>query len=256
MNSMEINKIAAAVLTAGVVAMLLGLVAKLIIPDPAAHGDGHSPNLFADLAPVEPSDTEQKPAGPEPIAAFLADASVEDGEQVAKKCTSCHTFEPGGANKVGPNLANLIGADKAHLDNFAYSAAFQDLGGTWSYEDLNEFLYKPRDYAPGTKMSFAGLKSPEDRAAVIAYMRSHTEDPPALPEPEEAKDEEEGEGKDEATENGAKAEDEVSNGEKDESADDGQKSGNEKSEEEKSGEEKSGDEKSGDEKSGNGSNSQ
>ena len=192
MNSMEINKIAAAVLTAGVVAMLLGFVANLIIPNPAAHHGDHGPNLFSELAPAEPSDQPAEPAGPEPIAALLASASVEDGQQVARKCASCHTFEPGGANKVGPNLANVVGGDKAHLDNYAYSSAFQELGGTWSYEDLNHFLYKPRDFAPGTKMTFAGLSSPEDRAAIIAYMRSVTENPPALPDPEEAKAAEEG----------------------------------------------------------------
>jgi cytochrome c len=200
MNSMEINKIAAAILTAGVVAMLLGLVAKLIIPDPAAHGDGHGPNLFADLAPAAPSEGPAEPAGPEPIAAFLASATVEDGAQVARKCTSCHTFEPGGPNRVGPNLANIIGADKAHLDDFAYSGALQDMEGTWTYENLNRFLYKPRDYVPGTKMTFVGLRSPEDRAAIIAYLRSFTDNPPPLPDPAAAS-----EGAEQPTAEGAEA---------------------------------------------------
>lgn len=181
MNSMEINKIAAAVLTAGVVAMLLGFVASLLIPRHNAHGDHHGPNLFADLAPAAPAE-DTGPVGPEPIAAFLAEATVEDGMKVAKKCTSCHTFEAGGPNKVGPNLANMVGAEHAKKD-FAYSAAMQGMEGTWTYEELNKFLYKPKDYAPGTKMSFVGLKKPEDRAAVIAYMRSVTDNPPALPDP-------------------------------------------------------------------------
>ena len=184
MNSMEINKIAAAVLTAGVVAMLLGFVAGLLIPRHNAHGDHHGPNLFADLAPAAPTE-DTGPAGPEPIAAFMAEATVEDGMKVAKKCASCHTFEAGGVNKVGPNLANLVGADMAKKD-FAYSGAMAEFGGKWGYEELNQFLYKPKDYMPGTKMSFVGLKKPEDRAAVIAYMRSVTDNPPALPEPEAA----------------------------------------------------------------------
>ena len=84
MNSMEFNKIVAAVLTAGVVAMLLGLFAKLVIPEQSAHGDHHGPNLFADLAPAAPVESE----GPtiEPIAPFLAAASVEDGMKIGLLC--------------------------------------------------------------------------------------------------------------------------------------------------------------------------
>ncbi len=181
MNSMEINKIAAAVLTAGVVAMLLGFVAGLLIPRHDAQGDHDGPNLFADLAPAAPAE-DTGPVGPEPIAAFLAEATVEDGEKVAKKCASCHTFEAGGVNKVGPNLANMVGADKGAKD-FAYSGALAEMEGNWGYEELNKFLYKPRDYVPGTKMSFVGLRKPEDRAAIILYMRSFTDNAPALPEP-------------------------------------------------------------------------
>ncbi len=181
MNSMEINKIVAALLTAGVIAMLLGFVAKILIPVHGAHGDHHGPNLFADLVPAAMTESAA-PAGSVPIAPFMAAATAEEGEKVAKKCASCHTFDAGGPNKVGPNLHNMLGAEHAKKD-FAYSAAMQGMAGTWGYEELNQFLYKPKEYAPGTKMSFVGLKKPEDRAAVIAYLRSVTDNPPALPDP-------------------------------------------------------------------------
>ncbi|HKK28936.1 MAG TPA: c-type cytochrome [Alphaproteobacteria bacterium] len=183
MNSMEINKVAAAVLTAGVIAMMLGLFARILIPAHEGHGEA-GPNLFAELSPAEVQ-APTEPEGPEPIAPFLATVSADAGSSVARRCTSCHSFEPGGPHKVGPNLANIVGADKAARD-FAYSGALDEMEGDWGYQELNLFLYDPRDYVPGTKMSFAGLKDPEDRAAIIAYMRSFTENPPPLPEPEAA----------------------------------------------------------------------
>jgi cytochrome c len=120
------------------------------------------------------------------IAMLLASADPADGEKIFAKCKACHTIEAGGENKVGPNLHNVVGADRASKDGFAYSSALTGLEGTWTYEHLNEFLENPKTYAPGTKMSFAGLSKPEQRAAVITYLRQNTENPPPLPEPKAA----------------------------------------------------------------------
>jgi|APTNR8051073442_1049403.scaffolds.fasta_scaffold04615_6 cytochrome c len=120
------------------------------------------------------------------FAMLLASAEPSDGEKVFGKCKACHTIEAGGENKVGPNLHNVVGADKASKDGFAYSGTLSDMDGEWTYENLNGFLESPKTYAPGTKMSFAGLSKPEQRAAVIAYLRQNTENPPALPEPQPA----------------------------------------------------------------------
>ena len=128
------------------------------------------------------------PAGAEPaqelsLAELLTQATADEGKKVAKKCASCHTFEPGGPAKVGPNLANTVGHDKGTKSGFAYSAAMQEKPGDWTYEDLNTFLTKPAAFVPGTKMTFAGLAKAKDRAAVITYLASLTENPPPMPKP-------------------------------------------------------------------------
>lgn len=122
-----------------------------------------------------------EPAVLEDIGPLLASASLDDGESVYKKCKACHTLENGGANRVGPNLWNIVGHEKAAKDGFAYSDAFAGMDGTWTYENLNAFLARPKDYAPGTKMSFAGLRKAADRAAVIAYLRAQSDMPQPLP---------------------------------------------------------------------------
>lgn len=142
------------------------------------------------LVPVGPKDRVDKIEGlaaagaPEEEVSFpelLRTASADDGRKVAKKCVSCHTFEPGQPSKVGPNLANTVGHDKAAKPGFAYSPVLAGLPGNWSYEDLDAFLAKPAAFAPGTKMTFAGLPKARDRAAVIAYLASLTENPPPKP---------------------------------------------------------------------------
>lgn len=121
------------------------------------------------------------PAEEQSLAELLTVATADEGKKIAKKCVSCHTFEPGGPAKVGPNLANTVGHDKGSKPGFAYSAAMQEKPGNWTYEDLNTFLTKPSAFVPGTKMTFAGLAKAKDRAAVITYLASLTENPPPKP---------------------------------------------------------------------------
>jgi cytochrome c len=129
----------------------------------------------------EPKEAAAAGDGGGDLSALLASADPADGEKVFKKCKACHTAEQGGPNRVGPNLWNVVGGPKAHAEGFSYSDAITGLGGDWTYADLNAFLEKPKDYAPGTKMTFAGLKKPEDRAAVIAYLRTLSDSPKPLP---------------------------------------------------------------------------
>ena len=127
--------------------------------------------------------TKSETAAPaaEDLAVLLVAASPERGAKAFKKCKACHTTKSGGANRVGPNLWDVVGRSKAGAAGFAYSSALKKLGGAWSYEDLDGFLARPKKFVPGTKMSFAGMKKAKDRAAVIAYLRSFSESPKPLP---------------------------------------------------------------------------
>jgi cytochrome c len=98
-----------------------------------------------------------------------------------RACAACHTFDAGGANRLGPNLHNIVGQDIASVEGFNYSPALQALEGVWDDEHLDAFLADPRDYAPGNRMAFAGVRDPAQRADIIAYLRSITDDPPPLP---------------------------------------------------------------------------
>lgn len=182
MATLEGNKIAAAVLTAGVVAMSSMLVGELIYPHPQIEDNAY-PIMAADgdAAPAEQEVAEAPALAP--IGPLLAAATVDDGLRVARRCTACHTFDQGGPNRVGPNLWNIVNAPHAHIDGFAYSDALQAMADKpWTYEELNAFLADPRGYAPGNRMSFAGLRSADDRAAIIVYLRSLSDNPAPLPE--------------------------------------------------------------------------
>jgi cytochrome c len=123
-------------------------------------------------------------AAEQPIAAYLASADPAKGAQVFKKCAACHTDNQGGANGLGPNLFGVMGKPVAHLGGaFAYSDALKSHGGTWDWESMSHWLKSPKSFAPGTKMTFAGLSKPEDRANLIAYLNSQGSNLPLPPPP-------------------------------------------------------------------------
>lgn len=174
---MKFNVAFAALLVAGILAMLAGFVSRTLVPE-------H--DLGKDVVTVEAAEAggagAAKAALPEPILGLIAAADVERGKSVAKACAACHVFDKGGPNGVGPGLYGVVGHKKQAHDGFAYSGTLAEKGGdVWTLNELNHFLWKPKAYAKGTKMSFAGVKKPEDRAALIAYMRTLSDSPVALP---------------------------------------------------------------------------
>lgn len=178
--ALEFNKAFAAVLTAGIAFSLAGFIGKLVV----------HPTTVSEPAIALGRDAVQQAATPaaaapalDPIAPLLASANVDNGRQIAQRaCASCHNFAQGGPSGVGPNLYGIVGRPHAAVQGFNYSAALRGLSDKpWDYESLNAFIAKPATAIPGTRMAFAGLSSTQQRADVVAYLRSLAESPQPLP---------------------------------------------------------------------------
>ena len=116
-----------------------------------------------------------------PIEFYLASADAAKGESVFNKCTACHNATKGGANQLGPNLWDVIGEPIGKGKGFAFSPALAEKGGNWDWKTLSDWLKSPKAFAPGTKMTFAGISNPQDRANVIAFLNAHSDAPKPLP---------------------------------------------------------------------------
>jgi cytochrome c len=173
------NTVAGCVLASALFAMVVGKVSNAVVH---AHKLEKPALAVSDEASTEtaaaPAATEELP----PIGPKLASANVEAGKAIfQKQCATCHTIDKGGPNKVGPNQWDIVGRKKASHEGFSYSSALQAKGGDWTYEDINHMIYKPQAFVRGTKMAFAGLPKEQDRADVIAFLRTMADTPKPLP---------------------------------------------------------------------------
>ena len=183
MDSMEVNKGIAAILIGGIAFFLTGLIGDNLVRETLPE----KPVLNIATAPAAGA-TAAAPEQVPPIAPLLAKADVKTGEQFAHRvCIACHTFDKGAKPGIGPNLYGVVGGPHDHEEGFNYSPALEKFKGQpWTFDALNEWLLKPGADVPGTRMTFAGIPNAQQRADVIAYLRSLSDNPVPLPAPEAA----------------------------------------------------------------------
>ena len=186
MDFFEWNKVAGGVLAAGLTVALLKVVGAAPFETEAPAKPGYQVAVTEEAPAGAATQAATPNAGPDPsIADLLKSANAEEGAKVAKRCTSCHDLSKGGQNRVGPEMWNMIdSAPATHAAGFAYSDAMKKKGesGTkWGYQELYQYLKDPKAYVPGNKMAFAGIPKPQERADLIAYLRTLSDNPPPLP---------------------------------------------------------------------------
>ena len=184
MSGIEFNKILVSIIITIILFVIIGVIGNFLIkldknPDQETAYKIEIPETTINKS-LNTSNNNDEII--ETISLLLAGASLDKGEKIFKKCATCHNYQKGSKSKIGPNLWDLINRPIASINGFAYSKALVDKKGKWTFEELNKFLYKPKEYIKGTKMNFAGLKNVEDRANLIFWLQQHSDNPVPLPE--------------------------------------------------------------------------
>ena len=171
------NKIIVSIVLAIILILVINKITDVIFyvekPEKSAYQVA-SITTDASTTSVETSSSSSKSGD---IMALFASTSAAEGAKVFKKCAACHSITEGGGNKIGPALWGVLGRSAGSIPDYKYSKAMAAHGKNWSFEEMNGFLIKPKDWIKGTKMSFAGLKNVKERAAVILYMNENTNSP-------------------------------------------------------------------------------
>ena len=174
------NKIIVSIVLALILIIGINKIADTIYFVKKTEKSAYQVESMTDVASTESSEmsTEDSEAGD--IMAIFASVSISEGEKVFKKCAACHSIAKGGKNKIGPALYNVIGRQAGSLPDYKYSNGMIAYAKKWTPQEMNGFLIKPKDWVKGTKMSYAGLKDPKERAAVILYMNKNSDNPLSL----------------------------------------------------------------------------
>ncbi|MEX1148306.1 MAG: cytochrome c family protein [Sphingomonadales bacterium] len=206
MNSFEWNKIAGGVLAAVLVVIVIYHLGVSVFKVEPLEQQAY---IVEGVVEEEtPAPTAEAPADDtEPLAVRMADASLERGERVFRRCAACHSVNPADGNRAGPNLYDVVGKSVPARTDFNYSSAMQNYDGDWSFESLDAYLTDPRGYLPGTNMAFAGLRRAQERADIIVFLNQNADDPLPLPEVQEAEEVEELEDGEPTEQDGEDAED-------------------------------------------------
>ena len=180
MDSFELNKIIGAILLVALLVIGIGKVSNLVFKVNKPEKSNYKVELDVESAETK---VNEEPVQREivDIAALLSTGDLAHGEKVFKKCSACHSIKSGGGNKIGPALYNVVGRKVGVLDDYKYSKALAEYEKNWSFEELNGFLLKPKDWIKGTKMAYAGLRKEKDRASVILYLNKYSDSPLPLP---------------------------------------------------------------------------
>lgn len=195
------NKVAAVVIGLVLMVMLIGVAGDIVFPEEHGGEDQATLSYPIDLAAVMGGTGGAGPVEEETVdlGTLLASANASAGERTFRRCVSCHNAAPGAGSLQGPNLWDVVGRDIGSSDGFSYSAAMAGLEGDWTYEQLDHFIANPRGWLSGTSMAFAGIRNDEDRADLLAYLQTLSDNPVAFPEPAPAGSDEETAGGEEMT---------------------------------------------------------